>query len=108
MELVAARTHHRLGTALLGSRTIGNWIRGRVGFDGGRLVDGGPEIVGAWLVLSVLLVVIIVHLLLEGSGLGTNWVSAIVRAAVGSWARDVVLSERLLMVTVVLDGLILA
>ena len=72
------------------------------------MVDRAPEVGGVWMVLSVLLIVIVVHLLLESSGLRTCGLSAIIVGSVRCWSRNVILSERLLMVTVILHRVILA
>ena len=51
---------------------------------------------------------VIVHLLLQSSLLGSSWLRGSSSWTVRSWSRNVVLSKRLLVVAVVLDGLVLA
>lgn len=61
-----------------------------------------------WVTLTVLLVMVIMHLLLQGSLLRTVWLCRASRTVRGCSSCDVVLLKGLLVMTIVLSGLILA
>ena len=89
-RLNCGRTWWSRGTLCIGLLpSLGNWL---------------PD----WMTLTVLLVMVIMHLLLNGSLLRAVWLRCASRTVRGCSSGDVVLLKRLLVVTIVLGGLILA